>query len=163
MTEYGIEADAFLEYVHDIDHSVLEPDPELGEAIRRLPGRRYIMTNGTRAHATKTADRLGITQHFDDIFDIVAADLIPKPDQSAYATFFALHGIAPERAAMFEDLSRNLIVPHSVGMRTVLVLPPGELPLFRQTWELEGAGDAHVDFATDDLTDFLTKALASID
>jgi putative hydrolase of the HAD superfamily len=163
MTEYGISADAFLDYVHDIDHSILDPDPVLAEAIGRLPGRRFIMTNGTRAHATKTADRLGITAHFDDIFDIVAADLIPKPNEITYTSFFALHGIAPERAAMFEDLSRNLVVPHGVGMKTVLVLPQGELPLFRETWELEGRSEPHIDFATDDLAGFLGEVLAGID
>ena len=48
MTEHGIAPDDFLEYVHDIDHSVLAPDPALAAAIAALPGRRFIMTNGTR-------------------------------------------------------------------------------------------------------------------
>lgn len=160
MVEYGISSDDFLDFVHDIDHSVLDPDPELADVIRRLPGRRFIMTNGTRAHATKTANRLGITEHFDDIFDIVDADLIPKPNESAYKAFFARHAIDPSRAAMFEDLSRNLVVPFGAGMKTVLVLPPGELPLFTRTWQQEGHGDPHVEFATDDLTAFLNGICA---
>lgn len=157
MLEHDVSPDGFLEYVHDIDHSVIAPDPALGAAIERLPGRKFIMTNGTRRHAEKTAERLGITGQFDDIFDIVAMDLIPKPHQSSYDKFLALHAIAGPRAAMFEDLARNLAVPHALGMRTVLVVPQGTREVFRDAWELDGAQDPHVEFVTDDLAAFLDR------
>ncbi|RUZ32345.1 pyrimidine 5'-nucleotidase, partial [Mesorhizobium sp. M7A.F.Ca.CA.001.04.1.1] len=73
MTRHGIDPDDFLEKVHDIDYSWLVPDPVLGTAIRQLPGRKFIFTNGDRRHAERTARQLGILDHFDDIFDIVAA------------------------------------------------------------------------------------------
>jgi putative hydrolase of the HAD superfamily len=38
MDERGISPDDFLEYVHDIDHSVIEPDPALDAALGSLPG-----------------------------------------------------------------------------------------------------------------------------
>jgi putative hydrolase of the HAD superfamily len=155
MLEHGISPDAFLECVHDIDHTAIEPDAALGAAIERLPGRKFIMTNGTRKHAEKTAARLGITQHFEDIFDIVAADLMPKPHRVTYDRFLAQHGIAPARAAMFEDLARNLEVPHALGMRTVLVVPDGTREVFREAWELDGRDDPHVDYITDGLARFL--------
>ena len=157
MVEHGVSPDAFLEYVHDIDHSAIDPDPALGRAIERLPGRKFIMTNGTRRHAEKTAERLGITRHFDDIFDIVAMDLLPKPHRDSYDKFLALHGIVGGRAAMFEDLARNLAVPHALGMRTVLVVPQGTREVFRDAWELDGASQPHVEFVTDDLTAFLDR------
>lgn len=155
MTEHGISPDEFLDYVHDIDHSALEPDLRLGAAIARLPGRRFIMTNGSRKHAEKTAARLGITQHFDDIFDIVAADLQPKPQRVAYDLCLARHAIEPKTAAMFEDLARNLEVPHALGMRTVLVVPNGTREVFRDAWELEGRADPHIEHVTDNLAVFL--------
>jgi putative hydrolase of the HAD superfamily len=155
MIEHGITPDGFLEYVHDIDHSVVEPDPALGAAIARLPGRKFIMTNGTRRHAEKVAARLGITHHFTDIFDIVAADLLPKPHRETYDKFLAGAGIVPARAAMFEDLSRNLAVPHALAMATVLVVPHGAREVLREAWELEGRDDGHVDWVTDDLACFL--------
>jgi len=161
MTEHGIEPDDFLDYVHDIDHSVLEPDPDLARAIARLPGRRFIMTNGSRMHAEKTAARLGITDQFEGIFDIVAAGLIPKPNVAAYTTFFQLHGIDPKRAAMFEDLARNLAVPHASGMKTVLILPQGTRDVFRDAWEIEGDKEPHVDFTTDDLAGFLDEVVTA--
>ncbi|PLX37932.1 MAG: pyrimidine 5'-nucleotidase [Hyphomicrobiales bacterium] len=159
MIEHEISPDGFLEYVHDIDHSPVEADPALGDAIARLPGRKFIMTNGTTKHAEKVAERLGITHHFDDIFDIVAADLLPKPHRETYDRFFARHAIDPRAAAMFEDLPRNLVVPHDVGMRTVLVVPGGTREVFREDWELEGRSDPHIEFVTDDLAGFLGSVL----
>ena len=155
MIEYGISPDGFLEYVHDIDHSVVGPDPRLGAAIARLPGRRFIMTNGTRRHAEKVADRLGITHHFEDVFDIVAADLLPKPHLETYEKFLARSAIAPRRAAMFEDLSRNLEVPDALGMATVLVVPQGAAEVVREAWEFDGRDAPHVQWVTDDLAEFL--------
>ncbi len=159
MEEHAISPDGFLEFVHDIDHSPIEPDPALGSAIERLPGRKFIMTNGTVRHAERVAERLGITHHFDDIFDIVAADLLPKPHRETYEKFWQRHGIAPDKAAMFEDLPRNLTVPFDVGMRTVLVVPEGTREVFRQDWELEGRSDPHIEFVTDDLAGFLHSVL----
>ena len=162
MVEHGIEADGFLEYVHDIDHSPVEADPRLAAAIERLPGKRYIMTNGSRAHAEKIAERLGITGHFDDIFDIVAAELLPKPNRETYDRFLAATGVRPGAAAMFEDLARNLVVPQALGMATVLVVPGGTREVFTEEWELEGREAAHVEFLTDDLGGFLEEVLAAL-
>ena len=47
MTEHGVRADDYLAYVHRIDHSPLEPNPAMGAAIARLPGRKLILTNGS--------------------------------------------------------------------------------------------------------------------
>lgn len=163
MIEHEISPDGFLEYVHDIDHSHLDPDPRLGAAIAALPGRRFILTNGARSHAEKVAERLGITDHFEDIFDIVAADLLPKPAEATYARFLQKHGLAPASAAMFEDLSRNLKVPSDLGMRTVLVVPEGTREVFRESWELEGRTAPHIDFVTDHLAGFLERILPRSD
>lgn len=159
MIEHGINPDGFLEFVHDIDHTKVDKDPRLSAAIEALPGRRFIMTNGTVAHAERVADRLGITHHFEDIFDIVAADLVPKPNAEPYDKFYRKHAITPSQAAMFEDLSRNLEVPSQYGLRTVLVVPEGTREVFREDWELEGQTAPHVQYVTDDLAGFLTRVL----
>src|SRR6202047_1839085 len=72
MTEHGMAPDDFLDFVHQIDHSPLEPNPALGRAIAKLRGRKLILTNGTRRHADRVMQRLAIDWHFDGIFDIVA-------------------------------------------------------------------------------------------
>ncbi|MEA2938316.1 MAG: putative hydrolase of the superfamily, partial [Alphaproteobacteria bacterium] len=161
MTEHGMAPDDFLDYVHQIDHSPLEPNPALGAAIEMLSGRKLILTNGTRRHADAVLARLGLHKHFDDVFDIVAAELEPKPSPPAYDRFLKAHGVEPARAAMFEDLARNLAVPHALGMTTVLVVPESTREVFREDWELAGRDAPHVDHVTDDLVGFLEKIAAT--
>jgi len=156
MTRHGIDPDEFLERVHDIDYSWLVPDPVLGAAIRQLPGRKFIFTNGDRKHAERTARQLGILDNFDDIFDIVAAGLLPKPARQTYERFADLHAVTGSNAVMFEDLARNLSVPKALGMTTVLIVPHNFEPTFSEIWESDPAQDDDVDFVTDDLTGFLT-------
>ena len=160
MTEHGLDPDAYLDYVHEIDHSPLQPNPTLGAAIEKLPGRKLILTNGTTKHAEAVLRRLDIHHHFEDVFDIIAAELEPKPSKITYDRFLARHGVDPTKAAMFEDLARNLEVPHALGMTTVLVVPEGQREVFRETWEAEGRDEPYVDHVTDDLAGFLKQALA---
>jgi putative hydrolase of the HAD superfamily len=155
-----MQPDDFLEFVHRIDHSPLEPNPSLGAALEKLPGRKLILTNGTRQHADAVMRRLAILEHFDDVFDIVAAGLEPKPLAQTYDRFLARHGVDPTRAAMFEDLARNLEAPHALGMTTVLVVPEGTREVFREDWELAGREAPHVDHVTDDLVGFLDRLAA---
>jgi putative hydrolase of the HAD superfamily len=157
MAEHGLNPDDFLDFVHAIDHSPLTPDPTLGAAIEALPGRKLILTNGTRKHADAVTRRLAIDHHFEGVFDIVAAELEPKPSPQTYDRFLAAHGVDPSSAAMFEDLARNLAVPHALGMTTVLVVPAGTREVFRESWEMEGPGEPHVDHVTDDLAGFLEQ------
>ena len=157
MTEHGVHADDYLAYVHKIDHSPLEPNPAMGAAIAKLPGRKLILTNGSTDHAGAVLERLGITEHFEAVFDIIAAELEPKPAPQTYDKFLRVHGVDPAKSAMFEDLARNLVVPHQLGMTTVLVVPDGAKEVVREDWELEGRDAAYVDHVTDDLTGFLQR------
>ena len=156
MIEHKVDFRDFLDKVHDIDYSWLDPDPALGAAIGALPGRKFIFTNGDRGHAERAAAQLGILDRFDDIFDIVAAELTPKPARQTYDRFLAAHGVDGRKAAMFEDLSRNLIEAKAVGMSTVLILPGEFSSELTDAWESGGEDDPHVDHTTDDLTGFLT-------
>lgn len=159
MARHKIDPDDFLEKVHDIDYSWLVPDPVLGAAIHQLPGRKFILTNGDRSHAERAARQLGILDNFDDIFDIIAAGLTPKPARETYDKFVQLHGIAGESAAMFEDLARNLEVPKALGMTTVLIVPRNFEPTFSEIWERDPTNEDDVDFVTDDLAGFLNAIL----
>jgi putative hydrolase of the HAD superfamily len=160
MVEHGMNPDDFLDFVHQIDHSPIAPNPALGAALEKLPGRKLILTNGTRAHADAVMKRLAIDRHFEDVFDIIAGQLEPKPFPQTYDRFLARHGVDASKAAMFEDLARNLEVPHALGMTTVLVVPERTREVFRESWELEGRDAAHVDHVTDDLVEFL-EAIAA--
>lgn len=162
MERFHIDPHDFLEKVHDIDYSPIEPNPALGELIAALPGRKHIFTNGDVPHARRTTDRLGITDHFDKVFDIVASDLVPKPAEAPYTKFLADHGVAPSNAAMFEDMPRNLDVPRKFGMRTVLIVPTQGSDHNAEGWEHKIVNDDAIDFATDHLDGFLADVLEAI-
>ncbi len=162
MTENALKHEEYLEYVHEIDHSVLEANPPLGEMLEKLPGRKLILTNGTRKHADAVMKQLGIHEHFEDVFDIVAGELEPKPSARMYERFLERHDVDPAKAAMFEDLARNLSVPHAMGMTTVLVVPSPNNMVKRETWEMQGRDDPHIDHVTDDLTGFLQHVLTTV-
>jgi putative hydrolase of the HAD superfamily len=156
MEEDGINPYDFLDFAHDIDHSGIALNPPLGAAIERLPGRRLILTNGSRKHAETVAMKLGIYDHFEDVFDIVASDYVPKPHRRAYERFLDKHVVDPARAAMFEDIARNLVVPHDLGMTTTLVIPQTIDP-FREEFEQEAVEAPHIDYITSDLAGFLSE------
>ena len=150
MEEHGLQPDEYLEIVHQIDHSPIEPNPDLA-SIAKLPGRKLILTNGTRSHADAVMRRLDIHHHFEDVFDIRAADLEPKPRPQVYDRFLLRHDVDPAHAAIFEDLARNLEVPHALGMSTVLIVPEGSRSVTREDWELAGRDAPYVDHVTDNL------------
>lgn len=158
MAVHGVEPAAFLAHVHDIDTSAVAPNAMLGRAIASLPGRKFVFTNGSAAHAENVIARLGIADVFDGIYDIVATGYAPKPRREAYERFIAASGIAPRRAAMFEDIPRNLEVPHVLGMTTVWVRQKDEAgPERYQRLSHEGGDAPHVHHVADDLTEFLER------
>jgi putative hydrolase of the HAD superfamily len=155
METRGIDPHEFMEFVHDISHEALVPDPALAEAIKALPGKRYVLTNGSRAHAERCAISLGLGDLFHDIYDVAQADFIPKPKPELYDSFIRHVGVKPQASAMFEDLARNLEVPHALGMTTVLVLPKGEDVEDRAMHAEDSEQGPYVDHVTDDLAGFL--------
>jgi putative hydrolase of the HAD superfamily len=161
VSEYGVSPDDFLEYVHDIDRSSIERNPVLAESIALLPGKKYILTNGSRLHAEKVAERLGITDEFEAIFDIAWAGHLPKPSPQVYDRLLVEIQVEPHAVALFEDLARNLIVPRRLGMVTTLVVPPGTREVVLELSEDESTG-SEADFVTDNLGAFLGRVLARL-
>jgi putative hydrolase of the HAD superfamily len=125
MEEGGLRPEAFLEFVHDLDLSALNPDQELIAALARLPGRKVVFTNGPAIHANRVLSRLGLDTAFDAVFDIAAAGYQPKPATVAFERFRLAHAFETERSAFFDDQTRNLVYPHQIGMSCVFVgVPP---------------------------------------
>lgn len=146
MHEHGIEPMDYLMDVHDIDFSPLQPDPVLAARIAALPGRRIVYTNADAVYAAKVLRARGLDAVFDAVYGVEHAGFHPKPERSAFETVFAIDGLAPDQAAMFEDDARNLAAPHQMGMRTVHVAPdPAPAP--------------HIEFHTADLSAFLADLI----
>ncbi len=121
MAENAVAPDHFLSFVHDVGYDVVQPDPRLGAALAAIPGRLYIFTNGTRDHARRVTDRLGISHAFEDVFDIARAHYIPKPNPEPYNKIIRDLGLTPESTTFVEDIERNLVPAKKLGMTTVLV------------------------------------------
>lgn len=161
IAEHGIDPHGFLTYVHDIDHGLVMPDLKLADAIRSLPGKRVIYTNGTVGHAENVLSRLGITHLFENIFDIVWADLDPKPHRAPYERLFAAMGADPKKAAMFEDTARNLEIPFLLGAKTVLVTAENRGQGKHNDTVAEYSELSHINYVTHDLAGFLCEIRAS--
>jgi putative hydrolase of the HAD superfamily len=138
----------------------VQDSPTLKAAIRALPGRKLIFTNGTVRHAENVAGKLGILDEFEAVYDIVASEYVPKPHRSPYDKFLADHGVAPAASAMFEDMPHNLEIPHALGMTTVLVHAAAEYDSPVQSriraWQ---TAPEHIHHMTPDLTAFLERVM----
>lgn len=163
MLNHSMDPRDFLAFVHDIDHSPLPVDARLRAAIMALPGRKFVLTNGSLGHAAGVTAAMGLDDLFDGMFGIEDMLFTPKPHRSAFERFVAAHDVAPEDAVFFEDLTRNLEPAHAMGFATVLVQSDKDWshePARVRPGDKAGHELAFVDHATDDLTMFLEAALA---
>jgi putative hydrolase of the HAD superfamily len=152
MREHEASPDDYLHYVHDIDLSSLSSDAHLAAEIEKLPGRRFVFTNGCRDHAARILDRLGMTSLFDAVWDIRTIAFQPKPQMEAYRSVVAAAGLDCGQCAMFDDIARNLAPARAMGMTTVWL--QSDAPWAKQGPAMDVApGD--IDHRTDNLTQFL--------
>ncbi len=135
IRHHAVDAEDYLHYVHDVDVSArIAADPELRERLGGIDAPCYVFTNGSRAHAERVLNCLGIADRFDDIFDIRVAGYRPKPYPDPYREVMRRIGCAPGRSVMVEDSVDNLVTARALGMKTVLV----------REQEQDGRFDAHV-------------------
>jgi putative hydrolase of the HAD superfamily len=119
IQNHGTDPREFLDFVHDINFSRIPADPDLAKAIDRLQGRKIIFTNADVGYSNRVMERIGILGLFDGIFDIEAADFVPKPHLSTYQRMLESHDIEPKTAAIIDDLPKNLVPAAALGMTTV--------------------------------------------
>ncbi len=65
MLHHQVDPDHFLKTVHAIDYSGVPAHPDLAEAIGRLPGRKFILTNGDVGHTNAVLKRVGAADLFE--------------------------------------------------------------------------------------------------
>ncbi len=152
MTLHDMEPEKFLHFVHDIDFSSLEPSVALQEALDKLPGRKLIFTNADVPYARKVLACLGVDHHFEHVYDIAAANYVPKPFPEAYDTLIERFDIVPAESIFFEDIARNLAPAAALGMTTVWVRGESD-------WSPPGEDHVAPDYETDDLPTWLESAI----
>ena len=150
IKNHEIDANEFLEFVHDIDLNFLKEDKLLGEEIGKINGKKIIFTNGSRKHAKNVIKRLGIDRHFDGIFDIVSADFIPKPSIKTYKKIIEKFKIEPQYSIFIEDIARNLKPAYELGMKTVWIIND-------EPWAAEFSDSDFINYKTKKLSMFLKE------
>ena len=150
IKNHKIDPDEFLEFVHDINIDFLQKDPALGKEIEKLDGKKIIFTNGSKKHAINVSKQIGIDQLFDDIFDIVEAEFIPKPLLKPYKKLVKKHKIDPKLCVLVEDIARNLKPAYEMGMKTVWIEND-------EPWASKFSDSKFVNYRTNNLSEFLKK------
>ena len=150
IKNHKINADEFLEFVHDVDLSFLAKDEILGNQIRNLEGKKYIFTNGSREHAKNVTKKIGIDQLFDGIFDIRDCEFIPKPSKEPYLKLVENYKIEPQYCIFFEDIARNLKPAYEMGMKTVWIKN-------NEPWAAKFSDADFINYRTDKLSTFLKE------
>ena len=150
IKNHKIDANEFLEFVHDIDVNFLKKNYGLGEELKKLDGKRIIYTNGSKKHALNVTKKIGIDQYFDGIFDIVDSNFVPKPLIEPYKKLVQKHKIDPKLCVFIEDIARNLKPAYEMGMKTIWIEN-------NEPWAKKFSDGDFINYRTNNLTEFLKK------
>jgi len=150
IKNHEIDANEFLEFVHDVNIDFLKKDIHLFEELKKLNGKKIIFTNGSRKHALNITQKIGIDQCFDDIFDIVDAEFVPKPSIKPYKKLVEKHKIDPKSCVFIEDIARNLKPAYEMGMKTIWIEND-------EPWAKKFSDSDFVNYKTSNLSEFLKK------
>ena len=121
MKEHGVDPNHFLNDVHAIPLDRIKSDQSLASSLDRLPGRKFVFTNGDATYARRVLDAIGVNDRFDDLHDIHASSYRPKPDPHGYQLLCERFGIEPSQALLADDMAANLKPAKELGMTTVWV------------------------------------------
>jgi len=150
IKHHKIDANEFLEFVHDVNLDFLKQDKELEKEITKISGKKIIFTNGSRAHAENVTKKIGINKLFDGVFDIVDADFVPKPSIEAYKKVIEKYKIEPQYCIFIEDIARNLKPAYELGMKTVWIKNS-------EPWAAKFSNESFINYKTKCLTSFLKE------
>ncbi|UVW28824.1 HAD-IA family hydrolase [Massilia sp. H6] len=134
----------FLHVTHDLGalEKLVRHEKGLATLLRRLPGRKILLTNAPTRYSTDVMRHLGLGRHFSHHVAIehmhVHRQLRPKPSSLMLRRLLRKHGVAARRCILVEDTLVNLKSASRLGLRTVWVTqylrmanPIGKAPLVR--------------------------------
>jgi putative hydrolase of the HAD superfamily len=121
MKEHGVDPGDFLGDVHSIPLDRVRRDDRLAAALAKLPGRKFVFTNGDARYARRVLEAIGVHDSFDELHDIQASTYRPKPDPHGYELLCERFGIEPRQALLADDMAANLAPAKALGMTTVWV------------------------------------------
>ena len=150
MINHKIDPKEFLNYVHNIDFSIVKPDEELNDLIKKIPGKKIIFTNADISYVKKILTNLNLNNIFYDIYDIEKMNFLPKPNMKTYRKLIAKYNVDVKKAIFFDDIPQNLLPAAKLGLKTVHVYNS------KLDEELNGRSKK-IDYMTNNLKDWLKE------
>ena len=122
QTEYQVDMDTYLEYVHKVPlDGFISPEPKLNQILDNLPQPKFIFTNSDYRHARRVLSLLDISDYFDQVIDIYALAPYCKPQTEAFQIALETVGESPEDCLFIDDSPANLSMAQQLGMTTISV------------------------------------------
>ena len=156
MTYHGVKSKKFLEYVHNIDFSIVKPDIELNGLIKKIPGKKIVFTNANMDYVKKVLKNLDLLNVFDDIFDIEKMDFLPKPNLKTYKKLIATYNFDVKKAIFFDDIPQNLFPAAELGIKTVQIYNKKLHKELNRTLK-KTLTNKKIDYMTNNLKEWLQK------
>jgi putative hydrolase of the HAD superfamily len=132
MRHHGTDPDHFLRETHafpDLSNMVVY-ERGLAAMLRRLPGRKLVLSNAPRQYASAVLQLMGIEGQFDAVHCIESTGYQPKPSLAAFHSLLRAHGLIASRCVMVEDSRDNLRPAKRLGMKTVWVTRESRAPAY---------------------------------
>ena len=132
MRHHGTDPGHFLRATHafpDLSNMVVY-ERGLAAMLRRLPGRKLVLSNAPRAYASAVLQLIGIEREFDAVHSIESTGYRPKPSLAAFHSLLRTHGLIASRCVMVEDSRENLRPAKRLGMKTVWVTREPRAPAY---------------------------------
>ena len=125
VRHHGVKAAHFLHHTHLLPglEALVHGHAHDFEAIKYLPGRKFILTNAPRAYTDRVLGVLGVGSLFDGVLSIedmcMFGQLRPKPDARMLKRVAVLLGVMPSRCVLVEDTLVHQKSARRIGMATV--------------------------------------------
>jgi putative hydrolase of the HAD superfamily len=124
---HGVRADRFLDAVHRLPglEARLRSSSHDRAVLRRLPGRKIVLTNAPLAYATRVLNALRLGRHFESIVAIeqmrMFGQLRPKPDMRMLRRLLARLGVPGSSCTLVEDTLAHQRAARALRLRTVWI------------------------------------------
>ena len=124
VRHHGVKASHFLRETHRLPglEQRLRTSAHDRAALKRLKGRRFILTNAPREYALRVLHTLRLADCFEGVISIedmrMFGQLRPKPDARMFRHVCARLKLRPSRCVLVEDTLEHQKAARGVGMRT---------------------------------------------
>jgi putative hydrolase of the HAD superfamily len=125
VRHHGVDAAHFLHHTHLLPglEAAVRGHAHDFAALKRLRGRKFILTNAPRAYAERVLGALGIARCFERLISIedmhMFGQLRPKPDARMLRRLLARLRVPAARCVLVEDTLQHQKAARRVGMTTV--------------------------------------------